>query len=82
LVRIAQDWLRVEYGGSGMAPAKLVVPLVFAPGKHSDVRVRVEPRDGVRLGQSVETGDALRQTFSTGWAGTTQHHGLKVFRFT
>lgn len=71
MINIAQEWLRVEYSGSGAAPAKLVVPLVFAPGKHSDVRVRVEPREGVRLGQSVETGDALRQTFSSGWAGST-----------
>lgn len=71
MIKIAQDWLRVEYSGSGVAPVKLVVPLVFAPGKHSNVRVRVEPRKGVRLGQGVETGDALRQTFSTGWAGTT-----------
>jgi hypothetical protein len=68
LISIAVDWLRVEY--SGVTPAKVVVPLVFPPGKYTDVRVRVEPRDSVRLGQSAETGDALQQVFTTGQSGT------------
>ena len=70
MITIAQEWLRVEYGGANEVPVKIVVPLVFPQGKHSDVRIRIEPRDGVRLGQSVETGDAFQQTFTTGSSGT------------
>lgn len=69
-ISIARDWLRVEYNGANETPAKIIVPLVFSRGRHNDVRIRVEPRDGVQLRQSAETGDAFRQTFTAGWSST------------
>ena len=58
VISIAQDWLRVEYSGGSEVPAKIVVPLIFLAGKHRNVRLRIRPRDGIRLAQTAETGDS------------------------
>lgn len=70
MISIAQDWLRVEYSGESDAPAKIVVPLIIPAGSYRDVRVRVTPRNGVRLSQSVETGSALQETFNVVRSGS------------
>ncbi|MFC6018428.1 hypothetical protein ACFP2T_19730 [Plantactinospora solaniradicis] len=69
MIKIAEEWLRVEYAGA-QVPARLIIPLVFERGKHKNVRIRITPRDGVRLGTSVEAGSALQQTFTKGWTKT------------
>lgn len=62
-VAIEKRGLRVEFEGQ-MGPTHLVVPVVFQPGKHSDVKIRVRPRIGVSLRNEVTFGDALQMTFS------------------
>lgn len=62
-VRIEKGGLRVEFEGQ-QGPTHLVVPLVFQPGKHSDIKVRIRPRKGVSLRNEVTVGDALQMTFS------------------
>ncbi len=69
MTRIAANWLRVEYVGESAVPAKLVVPLILDT-KSRDIRITITPRSGVKISASVETGDALKQTFTKGWSGS------------
>ncbi len=62
-VAIEERRLRVEFEGKA-GPTHLVIPLVFQPGKHSDVKIRIVPRKGISLRNEVAIGDALQMTFS------------------
>jgi len=63
-VSIEPSSLRVEFRGS-MGPTHLVVPVLFREGKYEDLVIKIRPRTGVSLENSVVIGDALQDTFST-----------------
>ena len=61
--------LRIEFDGL-TSPTKLIVPLIFYPGKHRDISIRIQPRKGIYFSNTVEVGDAFKSTFSRSHSGS------------
>ncbi len=64
-VYINNDFLRLEFEGI-KGPTNIIVPLVISPGKHDEIKIRIVPNQSIKLKNSVNVGDALQQTVSSG----------------